>query len=124
MVAAVLEELRHLLNSRCHLRGDLLYGVAGTVLEYGVPDLSRFSPADETDHRRVAELLEQKIAAYEPRLRNVRVVLAPSTQNPMALTGRVIASLRAGSVDEPVSFPLAIDREAATVGFMQASASQ
>ena len=65
------------------------YGrVAGTVLDYGVPDLAPLSPANESDQLRLAEMLAQRIAAYEPRLRDVRVVLAPSSESPVALQGR------------------------------------
>ena len=85
--------------------------VAGTVLDYGVPDLAPLSPANESDQLRLAEMLAQRIAAYEPRLRDVRVVLAPSSESPVALQGRVVASLRVGSVYEPVSFLLAINSD-------------
>jgi type VI secretion system lysozyme-like protein len=116
LVAAVVEELGRLLNTRCHVGSDLGENAVDTVLDYGVPDLVQFSPANESDQRRLAELLEHKIAAYEPRLRNVRIVLASSPNSPVALQGRVSGSLRVGSVYEPVSFPLAIDGEGARLG--------
>jgi type VI secretion system protein ImpF len=116
LVAAVIDELGRLLNTRCHVGGYLPESAVDTVLDYGVPDLVQFSPANETDQRRLAELLEHKIAVYEPRLRNVRIVLTSSPNSPVALQGRVSGSLRVGSVYEPVSFPLAIDGEGARVG--------
>jgi type VI secretion system protein ImpF len=119
LVAAVGAELGRLLNTRCHVSGDLPAAAADTVLGYGVPDLTQFCPDNESDQARLAEMLEHKIAVYEPRLRDVRVVLAPSPHCPTGLTGRVFASLCAGTVYEPVSFPLSIDREGAQVGEAQ-----
>jgi type VI secretion system lysozyme-like protein len=112
--AAVGAELSRLLNTRCHLR-ESLNDAADTVLEYGIPDLTEFCPSNEADQVRLAGLLERKIGAYEPRLCNVSVVLSPAPLTAIGLTGRISASLRAGSVYEPVSFSLAIDREGARI---------
>jgi type VI secretion system lysozyme-like protein len=89
------------------------------VIDYGVPDLVQFCPDNESDQLRLAEMLEHRITVYEPRLSNVRVMLAPNPNSPTALTGRVFALLRAGSVYEQVFFPLSVDRAGAQVGEAQ-----
>jgi len=121
LVAAVMEELERLLNTRCHMRGESAELAAGTVVDYGVPDLTSFSPANESEQRRLADVLAQRIAAYEPRLRDVRVVLAPSDSSPVGMRGRLVASLRSGSIYEPVSLLLAIDRQGARIGAGEAA---
>ena len=108
---SVRDELARLLNTRASLPLTQRELAEGTVLDYGIPDLSPFTPANEFDYPRVAALIARKIEAYEPRLRNVHVALKTSPANPRALLGIVQATLIAGSVYEPVSFPLALDRD-------------
>jgi type VI secretion system protein ImpF len=115
LIAAVTEELGRLLNTRCHLRGESAAVAAGTVLDYGVPEFAALSPANESDQHRLGELLAERIATYEPRLQNVRVALFPREDNPSALEGTLVATLRVGSISEPVSFVVAIDRQSVVV---------
>jgi len=84
--------------------------VDGTVLDYGIPDFSHLSASSEEHQRQMATLLAGKIAAHEPRLRDVRVVVKVSPHNPRAMVGIVAASWLVGSVYEPVTFPLSITR--------------
>lgn len=85
----------------------------GTVLGYGLPDFSALAPASSEDRRRLGDAIAQRIAAYEPRLCEVRVTVDPPAGNPTVLAGVIEASLRVGSVYEPVSFHVTMDRDAA-----------
>jgi type VI secretion system protein ImpF len=108
--ASVRREVRRLLNTRC------LTGVARTadreptVLQYGVPDLADFSPQSPTDSKRLAALLSQAIAAFEPRLRQVRVTVERFVDDHKALLARLDAILVVEAIKEPVSFPILIQR--------------
>lgn len=106
LMASVRQELVRLLNTRLDpARMDP--SRTRTVLEYGVADYTAFHPANQENRRRLAYMIETSIATFEPRLRNVRVhVDAPS--RPHALAARIEATLVAGSVHEPISFPMVI----------------
>jgi type VI secretion system lysozyme-like protein len=91
------------------LRGALRELAKGTVLDYGLPDFSALSAASEGDLKFLAQSIASQITAYEPRLRNVSVVLLPHASNPKAVQGVIDASLLIGKVYEPVTFQIEFD---------------
>jgi type VI secretion system lysozyme-like protein len=111
--ASVRDELARLLNTRSFPSGAGSDLVQGTVLGYGLPDFSASAPASSEDRQRLGDAIAERIAAYEPRLCEVRVTLDPLAGNPTAVAGVIEASLRVGSVYEPVAFQMTMDREAA-----------
>jgi type VI secretion system lysozyme-like protein len=106
---SVRADLVRLLNTRTNLRGNIRELAHGTVLDYGIPDLSPISAADEQQRVALARRVEDVISTYEPRLQNVKVLIQPDKSDPRKLLGVVYASLVIGSVVEPVYFPLALD---------------
>jgi type VI secretion system protein ImpF len=106
---SVRADLVRLLNTRTNLRGNIRELARGTVLDYGIPDLSPISAANEYERAGLAKLVEDVISAYEPRLRNVRVHIQVDKADPRKLLGIVYANLVIGNVVEPVYFPLALD---------------
>lgn len=113
---SVRASVSRILNSRSHIGEHLREYVRGTVLDYGLGDISQFSPASETDRLVLGDRIAASIAQYEPRLRDVRVKLAPHPTNPRAMAGELRASLGAGTSSRAVSFPLAIDGNGGSVG--------
>jgi type VI secretion system protein ImpF len=114
--ASVRSAVSRILNSRSNLPPHLREYVRGTVLDYGIPDTTNFSPASEPDRVALGDLIAQSIARYEPRLRDVTVVLEPHPSNPRALTGTLRASLLHDSKEKAVSFPIDIHSEGADAG--------
>ena len=106
--ASVSQELLRLLNTRCPRLGGVADEADRTILDYGIPNFSHTSVGSDTDTRHLARILEQAIAAYEPRLRNVQVTIEPSTTSKTTATGSIEAMLVVGNVNEPVSFPLVL----------------
>jgi type VI secretion system lysozyme-like protein len=80
----------------------------GSVIHYGIPDFSHVNAGSALERDALAELLARTIEAFEPRLRKVRVILKPISENRRALAGRMDALLRLGLVSEPVCFSLDI----------------
>ena len=100
-------ELGRLLNTRRHGRGGMDGGGEEmTVLDYGVPDFSALSAASGDDQKRLAETVAAAVAAFEPRLRDVRVHVERLRREDNALLLRVEARLVVGTLAEPVSFPV------------------
>jgi type VI secretion system lysozyme-like protein len=105
---SVRREVARLLNTRCPCPERLRETDERTILEYGIPDFSSLSAASQADRSRLAEMIEQAVSAYEPRLRHIRVALEPAPQRPFALRGRIEARLVTGTVNEPISFPILV----------------
>lgn len=113
--ASVLRELTSLLNTR-----SCAEGARGTVLDYGVPDISALAASSEPDQRFVAEIIEKRVAAYEPRLRDIRVTIDRLSASSSCVGVLLTASLRIGPVYEPVTFPISIRRESQRAGMAAA----
>jgi type VI secretion system protein ImpF len=106
---SVRADLVRLLNTRTNLRGNVRELAQGTVLDYGIPDLSPISAADEQQRAGLAKRVADVISTYEPRLRSVKVLIQIDKADPRKLLGIVYADLIIGHVLEPVYFPLALD---------------
>jgi type VI secretion system protein ImpF len=105
---SVRRDLSALLNTRCNLPARIRELSEGTVVAYGIPNLSPISPANDSAHGELAQILQDVIARYEPRLKNVKVYIQPDKKDPLALLGQVQAQLVFGSVMEQVYFPLSL----------------
>ena len=106
---SVRQDLLRLLNTRATLRGVILQLAEGTVLDYGLPDLSSLTPASDEDRNLLARSVAARISAHEPRLRNVRVVITPHPTSPRSVQGAIMASLLIGQVYEPVTFHISME---------------
>jgi type VI secretion system protein ImpF len=77
MVAAVHRDLEDLLNTR---RTDLgipeaFVEVHHSIIGYGLPDLTSLNTATAQQREEIGRVLEQIVAHYEPRLKDVRATL-------------------------------------------------
>lgn len=104
--ASVRRELERLLNTRAPFPAEALEGRERTTLEYGIPDFGHLQTRDTGAQKRIAEEVRRAVAAYEPRLKQVKVAVEPSAapDRERRLTVRVEAMLVVGEVMEPVSF--------------------
>jgi type VI secretion system lysozyme-like protein len=78
-----------------------------TVIDYGVPEVTPYMMNNAGERGALAQFLAESIAAFEPRLANVRVDLVRAQPSLQRLEVRVDADLVAGRLWEPVSFELA-----------------
>jgi type VI secretion system lysozyme-like protein len=100
---SVHREVSRLLNTRAHRSFE---ADAGTVIDYGLPDFSALSARSAPDRQLLANSLERLLARFEPRLRNVRVAIEPHPARPTSVTGVIEGWIHAGTMQEPVSFPI------------------
>jgi type VI secretion system protein ImpF len=127
---SIRQELVRLLNTRCSVPTDRLGEEERTVLNYGIPDFSSFSPQSTDDQARLTAIIRQSVAAYEPRLSEVQVTVenfqqaqlsthsnraqvseAQVTvekfkQSTRSLWIKIEAQLITNSISEPISFPV------------------
>lgn len=109
LLESVRREVGLLLNTRCALTLEELAGRERTALEYGLPDFSHLHTRDPRAHHALADRIRETVAAYEPRLRQVRIAVEPLRNSQRELLARVDALLVVGDVTEAVSFPVAIE---------------
>jgi type VI secretion system lysozyme-like protein len=110
LLESVRREISRILNTRIILHdGD----TTRTVLNYGVRDYAAFYPANQENQRSLGMMITQALAAFEPRLANVRVTVRPAAVE-HGLVIRIDAVLATEGVSQPVSFPVVIrNRDAA-----------
>ncbi|HEX4135057.1 MAG TPA: type VI secretion system baseplate subunit TssE [Bryobacteraceae bacterium] len=103
---SVRAELQRLLNTRTRPGWSPAPGQVLTATEYGMPDFAHLSAADVVERDSFAGLIGRIIEAFEPRLKQVRVILVADPANQRALLGAIQGRIRIGIIDQPVSFPL------------------
>jgi type VI secretion system protein ImpF len=107
--ASIGREVARLLNTRTSLSVDDLGRRPRTTIDYGLPDLSRFWPADQDSEQELVRLLERTISAFEPRLRSPRVTIVRIPGQRRALQAVVTGSILLDDMIEPVTFPILVD---------------
>lgn len=112
--ASVRRELGRLLNTRCSIPLHQLGEEERSVVNYGIPDFSSLSPHNADDRALIASVVGQTIAAFEPRLRHVRVEAGPAASAESALWLNISAELIVGMFTEPVSFPMILNNKSGT----------
>jgi type VI secretion system protein ImpF len=77
MMEAVREDLEELLNTRQTLTplAKSKPRLHGSILGYGLPDLTSFSTTTPEQRKQITQVLEATVARFEPRLRDVHVSL-------------------------------------------------
>jgi len=123
---AVRRDLDWLLNTKRWLPHDFggLDEVKTSLLGYGMPDLSPYSPASAKDLASLARTIEELVRTYEPRLRPGSVkVTALTVPTAIPKDGdererprfRIDGILSVDPVNEPVSFDTEIDLDRRSV---------
>ena len=75
-----------------------------SVHVYGLPDFSSENPRSPLFQRRLLQAIEQTIARFEPRLRNVAVRLDTTAQRERVFSFRISGVLVVEPLSEPVVF--------------------
>lgn len=118
---SVRRELEQLFNTRCPVPAHQLAERPRSVIDYGIPDFSSFSPRNFNDRQRLAGILCKAIEIYEPRLSNVRVAVEPMPGDDMALLGAIEASVVVEGVSEPLSFETVLQLKEGSVAIRENS---
>ena len=101
VMASVATHLAKMLSTRA--------GSVQTLPDYGLPDLNdmRLSLHDSLQQARIA--IERFIEAYEPRLREVRVISLPRDHDPLSLAFAIEGLLEVDGFKRQVSFSARLD---------------
>ncbi len=102
LTRSVLRNLERLLNSR--------HGSACIRPEYGIPSLEDVMTSGADGLRTMCAEVQASITAFEPRLANVRVKVAPKNDNdPTFLRFEILADLVTGGRKSRVRFETRLD---------------
>jgi type VI secretion system protein ImpF len=105
--ASLIRDLEVLVNTRQCLVAERLDGhpvLAGTILEYGMPDFTSKGVLNPEDRRLIQAQLERAISVGDKRFRAVRVQLMNQQMGHRMLTFRVDAVLHLQDATRQVSF--------------------
>lgn len=80
-----------------------------TVIDYGLPAFSALEAGNPADAAFLSTSIREKIAAFEPRLKNPVVELRPMPDNPSAMMGTLRGTLQLENVPYPVQFEVYCD---------------
>lgn len=88
-----------------------------TVIDYGLPAFSALEAGSPTDVEFLSANIRDKVAVFEPRLKNPIVELHPERDNPSAVVGILRGTLQLENITYPVRFEVYCDprKEWATV---------
>lgn len=91
-----------------------------SLLNFGLPDLSMYSPANPADQDSIRLVIQQAIARFEPRLSAVRLI--PEPRDPLSphLRFRVHAVLQSGAVSKQISFDTVLQTDEGRVVIAEA----
>ena len=112
--ASVRTEISNLLNTRATLpahvfdtliQDDQFAGYPGL---YGLPDFSYFDVTNQATWTHYAFLIKTAIIRYEPRLKNVSVVLEKFTSTSQTLQATITGDLLINEMVEPLSFTVSL----------------
>jgi type VI secretion system protein ImpF len=109
LAGSIARELERLFNTRTPTELAALARRPAAVIDYGIPDLSLFPPADAEARTRLADELVRAIRLWEPRLLEPQVTVERAAGRADGLVARIVGRLRQGAEGEPVSFVLALD---------------
>jgi type VI secretion system protein ImpF len=109
--AAVTRDLENLLNARRNIMvpPDAFEELNKSLFVYGLQDYTAQNPRSPTAKQQLRLDVEQTIARFEPRLRNVTVHLEAAGANERVLKFRISAVLVIDPVAEPVTFDTFFD---------------
>ena len=105
--ASVRRDLEWLLNTRRtpEAAADDLPEVARSLYNYGLPDLNALNWESSRDRTRLARAVNQALAIFEPRLRNIQVVpMDPAGGSPHVMRFQIEALLEMDPTPEHISF--------------------
>jgi type VI secretion system protein ImpF len=105
---SIARELDRLLNTRAPVAAQELEARERSTVDYGIPDLSLFGQHDFDSETRLAEMVRDAVAVFEPRLLRPKVRIERAQRRQGALIVRVDGEIHIGTMIEPISFAISV----------------
>ncbi len=109
--ASVIRDVENLLNTRRKIFPvpEEFKEVNHSVFMYGLPDFSSLNPRSPQVKQMIRRDVEQTIAKYERRIKNVKVHLELSDKIELGIRFRITGILQMDPISEPVTFDTYFD---------------
>lgn len=107
--ASIGRELSRLMNTRSRLTPSEFAASTGTTIDYGIPDISAFSPKSHADLDLLQSTIRQAVNHYEPRLNDVTVKAFPAASSGAAATLLIGGTVSIGLKLRQLNFELQLD---------------
>ncbi|HRH43030.1 MAG TPA: type VI secretion system baseplate subunit TssE [Pyrinomonadaceae bacterium] len=103
---SVKRDLEWLLNTRnlAYEIPETLEEVQKSVLLYGLPDFTGFTPRNPNENKRLIKSLENAIKFFEPRFLDVKISVEPISNVERVLKFKIEARLDVEPTPEPIVF--------------------
>ena len=107
---SVKRDVEYLLNTRCPPIPDILHypKAAASVVNFGLPDVSAFSDSS-TDQNALLAAMVQTLRRFEPRIQNVRVMVAPSETLTRSLRFHIEGRIQFDTTVENIEFDTVLE---------------
>lgn len=84
-------------------------GARGTIVDFGLPDISSLGLTSASDHRQLRSAMEACLRSYEPRLMNPRVTLVDSDKVDRRLRFHIEALMKVNPAPEEIAFDTVLE---------------
>ncbi|HPI91851.1 MAG TPA: type VI secretion system baseplate subunit TssE [Deltaproteobacteria bacterium] len=111
LMASVRRDLENLLNTKNFVsqRAGEYRELSDSLFVYGLPDFTSQNPRSPAVRSQLRQEVEEAVARFEPRIRNVMVVNEDSAPEERVLGFRITGLLMVDSMPEPVTFDTRFD---------------
>jgi type VI secretion system protein ImpF len=110
-IQSIEREVERILNTRAMVKRADYEDLSEDPLNFGLPemfglaDFSQYDATNETDWPRIAEICEQSIARYEPRIKNVSATVTSFDNKTHSLSMTIHADFALKEFQGELSFP-------------------
>jgi|HigsolmetaAR202D_1030399.scaffolds.fasta_scaffold14155_2 type VI secretion system lysozyme-related protein len=116
LLESVRREVTQLFNTRCPIPAPELERRERSIIDYGIPDLSYYSPGNDDSEQALRRMLRNTLAVFEPRIADPEVTIEHFVGRHQRMLVQVHGALIMGSIREPISFSVAIEAQGDRIG--------
>jgi type VI secretion system protein ImpF len=104
-------DLEWLLNTRRSPMPEMeaYPGAQGSILDFGLPDISSLGLTSASDHRHLRLAMEACLRSYEPRLMNIRVTLEDPDKVERRLRFHIEGAMKLDPAPEEIAFDTVLE---------------
>lgn len=114
LIDSIQQEVSRILGTRGTLKKEDLSAIGKEALNCGYPplfglsDFSHYDGSSYANYPKIAQLCQEAILRYEPRIANVKVIIKSFDSHRSSLHGEIYATLSSTFFQAEVTFPLAL----------------
>lgn len=114
LVDSITQEVSRILGTRGTLKKEDLKDIESEILNCGYPplfglsDFSHYDGSSFANYPKIAQLCQDTIRRYEPRLKDIKVIIKSFDRHKSSLHGEIYANLSSAIYQGEVTFPMTL----------------